>query len=503
MGIRRRSATTGATPPGVAESLTTEERYRLLAENTSDLVYQTVGIDIQWISPSVTSSLGWLPEELIGKPAATLVSPNQDLRWIESNRVELAAGRDVHQEMLLIHRDGSERWYLGHARPHTPLGDVVAGYTVSLRDVHEQVLARRALAASERLFRSAVTYAGAGISILDPHERVIEVNESYCRFLGRTEQELRALSWQDVTHVNDVEAEQTLLGELKSGVRDSFRRVKRYVHADGSIRHGDLTVAAARDDAGELILISQQVIDVTEQTLARQRLIEVATVDPLTGLLNRATVTQELNKALKVRQSPDDQVGVVLIDLDNVALMNESLGHQAGDALIRAVAHRLKEALGAELTVAQFGGDEFLLLVPAPTAKSELASLAARVSSILSSEFLIQDRPIVVTASMGGTMSHADSTGVSLLQEASVALEHAALRGQWECFDLSMASTALHRLVLEGELRDAIARHEFVVFYQPIVRLDDTQRVGFEALVRWQHPSEGLLAPDAFLSVAE
>ena len=501
-------ATAGPAPapaPAPTSSLSVEDRYRLLAENTSDLVYQTAGLDIRWISPSVTTSLGWKPEDLVGQPATMLVSPNQDLRWVETNRTELAAGREVHQEMLLVHRDGTERWYLGHARPHSPSGDVVEGFTVNLRDVHEQVVAQRALAASERLFRSAVTYAGAGISMLDPDERVIEVNESYCRFLGRSEQELLGLTWQAVTHTDDIEAEQTLLSELKAGVRDSFRRVKRYVYADGSTRHGDLTVAAARDDDGHLILISAQVIDVTEQTLARQRLIELATVDPLTGMLNRATITQELNRALKGRRSPDDHIGILMIDLDNVTLVNESLGHTAGDSLIQAVAQKLIESLDPDVTLGRFGVDEFLAVVPGLANEAELDALAHRVTETLSSGLVVQGRPFVVTASIGGTLSQPASTGASLLQEADVALEQAKLdgRGHWRCFDLSMASAALRHLVLEGELRDAVERNEFVVYYQPIVQLEDGHRVGFEALVRWQHPTEGLLAPDAFLAVAE
>ncbi|CAB5022757.1 MAG: EAL domain-containing protein [Actinobacteria bacterium] len=491
--------------------LTTEDRYRLLAENASDIVYQTDGLAIEWISPSVTTLLGWKPDELAGMPASTIVSPNQDRSWMESNRTLLLSGADVTQEMLLIGSDGEERWFSGRARPLSRNGVAVGGFMVGLHDIHEEVLTRRALLHSERMYRSAIENAGVGIALLTPSGSIIEANDSLCDYLGRGSDELVALGWRAVTHPDDIAEEESLLMRLQEGQIDSFRRTKRYIRSDGEIVHGDLTVAAARDDDGTLLLLTKQVVDITEQTESRARLTDLATIDPLTLLANRASILSELQTALAARRrDPDNSgqlecVGLLFVDLDNFKLINDSMGHAAGDSLLTTVAGRLRSDLGSDAVVGRFGGDEFLVVVPAPADESTLEAFAQRVSSSLSDNLSVHGRRVVMRASIGASLSQPESTAASLLQDADVALSQAKREGKagWRIFNLGMASAAIRRLVVEGELREALERSEFVVHYQPVFRLGDNTRSGFEALVRWAHPREGLLAPDQFLQVAE
>jgi len=494
-------------PPG----LTAEDRYRLLAENASDIVYQTDGLAIQWISPSVTALLGWKPDELIGMPASTIVSPRQDLSWVSTNRDLLLAGEEVTQDMLLIGTAGEERWFKGHARPLSRDGVAVGGFMVGLHDIHEEVLTRRALLQSERMYRSAIENAGVGIALLNPAGKILEVNESLCTFLGRSADDLVVLGWRAVTHPNDVAEEDVLMTRLQSGEIDSFRRTKRFIRADGEVIHGDLSVAAARDDDGTLLLLTKQVVDITEQTESRARLTDLATIDPLTMLANRASILSELQIALSGRTRDPlnsgqmERVGLLFVDLDNFKLINDSLGHAAGDSLLRSVADRLRSDLSADATVGRFGGDEFLVVVPAPADEPTLELFAQRISSSLSGELTVHGRRVVMSASIGASLSQPESTAASLLQDADVALSQAKREGKagWRVFNLGMASAAIRRLVVEGELREALERSEFVVHYQPVFRLGDNSRSGFEALVRWAHPREGLLAPDQFLPVAE
>lgn len=499
------AADQGRRASDVVPGLSSEERYRLLAENASDIVYQTNGLVIQWISPSVTHWLGWEPEELIGVPALSLLAPDQDLSWVETNRDELLAGHTVIQEMELLHRDGSKRWFEGRARPMMREGDAVGGFMVGLHDIHEQRLARRALLLSEKRYRSAMEHAGVGMALMSATFDIVNVNEALCEFVGRPEHELIGHSWSLVTNADDVAVEAELLQRVARGELDTFRRVQRFTDSRGALLYGDVTVAAARDEDGSLVLLTKQVVDITEQTTSRRRLADLAARDPLTSLSNRSTVMQAIERALGSAGEDAQRVGVLFADLDNFKLINETLGHIAGDELLKAVADRFTTYLGREAVVGRFGGDEFVIVAPQPADESLLTYYAHLMTQSLLDDFFIAGRRVVMTTSVGAALSRPGSTATGLLQDADVALSEAKRDGKarWRIFDLSMAEAAMARLETESALRDALEQDEFVVHYQPIHQLSDNSRSGFEALVRWNHPEQGLLGPASFLSVAE
>jgi diguanylate cyclase (GGDEF)-like protein/PAS domain S-box-containing protein len=489
----------------VEPGLSSEERYRLLAENASDIVYQTNGLVIQWISPSVTHWLGWDPDELVGAPALSLLAPDQDLSWVESNRDELLAGHSVIQEMELRHRDGTKRWFEGRARPMMREGDAVGGFMVGLHDIHEQRLARRALLLSEKRYRSAMEHAGVGMALMNSKFEIVNVNEALCEFVGRAEHELIGRSWSLVTNSDDLAMEAELFDRISRGELDSFRRVERFTDSRGQLLYGDVTVAAARDDDGSVVLLTKQVVDITEQTTSRRRLADLAARDPLTSLSNRSTVMQAIERALTTAGEDAERVGVLFADLDNFKLINETLGHIAGDELLKAVAERFTTYLGREAVVGRFGGDEFVIVAPQPADESLLTYYAHLMTQSLLDDFYIAGRRVVMTTSVGAALSRPGSTATGLLQDADVALSEAKRDGKarWRIFDLRMADAAMARLETEAALRVALEQDEFIVHYQPIHQLSDNRRTGFEALVRWNHPEHGLLTPDSFLPVAE
>ena len=460
---------------------------------------------IHWISPSVTHWLGWDPAELIGAPALALLAPDQDLSWVESNRDQLLAGHSVIQEMELVHRDGSKRWFEGRARPMLREGDAVGGFMVGLHDIHEQRLSRRALLLSEKRYRSAMQHAGVGMALMNPKYEIVNVNEALCEFVGRAEHELIGRSWSLVTNADDLSVEAELLERITRGELDSFRRVQRFVDSSGTMLYGDVTVAAARDDDGSVVLLTKQVVDITEQTTSRRRLADLAARDPLTSLSNRSTVMQAIERALGSVGDEGARVGVLFADLDNFKLINETLGHIAGDELLKAVADRFTTFLGRDAVVGRFGGDEFVIVAPQPADESLLTYYAHLMTQSLLDDFVISGRKVVMTTSVGAALSRPGSTATGLLQDADVALSEAKRDGKarWRIFDLSMADAAMARLETESALRDALEHDEFIVHYQPVHQLSDNRRIGFEALVRWNHPTQGLLSPASFLAVAE
>jgi len=243
--------------------------------------------------------------------------------------------------------------------------------------------------------------------------------------------------------------------------------------------------------------------EIHDMVLARNTLTEMATTDGQTGLPNRSTILEELGRALK--NSGEGQVGVLFLDLDHFKLINDSMGHSAGDVLLIDVAIRLRQALPVGSILGRFGGDEFLVVVPHLASEQRMALLGATIALDFTEPFVVDGRRITMTASIGAALSRADSTAAALMQEADVALSEAKRgnRGTYQLFDLSMASIAVRRLMVETELREALAANEFRIHYQPVHNLDDGARAGFEALIRWDHPREGILSPEQFLAVAE
>ena len=238
----------------------------------------------------------------------------------------------------------------------------------------------------------------------------------------------------------------------------------------------------------------------TESELAR-----LAFHDGLTGLANRALFTDRLEQAIRRTARSGDDLAVVFLDLDGFKNVNDSLGHHAGDALICEVAAILQGAVRTEDTLARLGGDEFAILVEATRGAQEAVRIAERVLAALSSPLDLGGPRVHISASIGIATSDVGATGSSLLRDADNAMYWAksAGRGRFVVFNPQMRSAAAERLQLEKDLRAALPDGQFRLVYQPVVDLSSERVVGFEALIRWDHPTLGVLLPERFLPVAE
>jgi diguanylate cyclase (GGDEF)-like protein len=238
--------------------------------------------------------------------------------------------------------------------------------------------------------------------------------------------------------------------------------------------------------------------------------------DPLTGLANRAVFLDQLDRLMaRSRQSAPPPCAVFFLDIDRFKLINESLGHQAGDELLVGLARRLESALRAADSaarttpgdvLARFGGDEFAIVVDGLADLAAAEAMAARLLAISATPFEIQGREVFATVSIGLVMSAARYTsGEDLLRDADTAMQRAKSRGRarYEIFDTSMLAAVEQQLQLESDLRHAIERRELVVHYQPIVALDTNRICGFEALLRWRHPTRGVISAADFIPLAE
>jgi diguanylate cyclase (GGDEF)-like protein len=237
---------------------------------------------------------------------------------------------------------------------------------------------------------------------------------------------------------------------------------------------------------------------------AREELSRLALHDPLTGVPNRTLLTQRLSLVLARAASDDERVAVLFLDFDHFKKINDSYGHARGDELLREVAGRLVAAAGDRATVARVSGDEFVILLPA-VADGEAVAVARRVTAAFDEAFRLAGDEIFVTASVGLAYADGRRSAAGLVSDADAAMYRAKSRGRnrFEVFDETMRASSAERLRLEADLRRAIPRRELDLRYQPLVALSDGRVAGFEVLLRWQHPERGLLAPDAFIPIAE
>ncbi len=228
--------------------------------------------------------------------------------------------------------------------------------------------------------------------------------------------------------------------------------------------------------------------------------------DELTGLVNREVFLERLQSSIERSEAPDDAIGVLLIDLDHFKIVNDSLGHTAGDALLEAVSRRLAGALRPGDTLARFGGDEFVVLARGLAGADQATLAARRIQSALGRPFRIADHDVQVTASVGvAACQDANMAAETLMQHADAALYRAKELGRErvERFEPDMLDEAVTRLRTESELREALAQNQLRVFYQPIVDLATGRTEQLEALVRWVHPGRGLVAPSEFIPISE
>jgi PAS domain S-box-containing protein len=382
---------------------------------------------------------------------------------------------------------------------------------------------RRQLAERDRLFQLITENAADMIAVIDNHGDRIYNSPAYYKVLGYSQQELDGTSPYEQIHPDD--RARVIGAANKARLTGRGERLEyRVRHKDESWRVLESTASVIHSAKGEiegLVVVNR---DITERKQAEETLAHNAFHDGLTNLANRTLLLDRLGRALAVsRRHADFKFAVLFIDIDEFKLVNDSLGHATGDALLLQIAERLAscvrrvdtvsrsqrrddaESNFGESTLARPGGDEFVILVEELRNPSDAIRIAERIQEQLVAPFKIDGHEIAVRASIGITFSgNTDLKAQDVLRDAEIAMYRAKQTGKARCevFDDAMHVGALKRLQLETDLRKAIERHEFRVYYQPIVSLQTGHIVGFEALTRWQHP-KGLVMPSEFIAVAD
>jgi diguanylate cyclase (GGDEF)-like protein/PAS domain S-box-containing protein len=336
-----------------------------------------------------------------------------------------------------------------------------------------------------------------------------------CTYANPAAQEVAGLT--EAAMLGHTSRERGYAEDFLSGWEESLRRVlatghdtegEFSVNVAGKHRYLHTRFVAEAGPDGEVASILAVSRDLTERRRFEEALEEQAVRDPLTGLANRTLLVSRIRQAIELGGAGPDRLAVLFLDLDRFKLVNDSLGHAAGDELLVAVADRLRTAVRRGDLVARFGGDEFVVLCENVEGHTEAAAIAERIIGCLLGPFTCAGKPIHVRASIGIALTQGPDTTVDeLLRDADTAMYQAkadgTVAGAYQFFEPATHERAVHRMNLEQDLRQAVDRGEFILVYQPIVDLSDGRLLGAEALIRWRHPERGLLAPVEFLDVAE
>jgi len=378
------------------------------------------------------------------------------------------------------------------------LGLAFAGMLRNLRELVRQV------SRSEERFRSLVQNASDIITILEADGTISYASPATERVWGRTPETLLGTSWFELVHPDDTKAARDFLAEALRQPSTNIASEVRLQATDGTWLECEIVANNLLEQAA----VSGVVLtcgDITQRKTFERQLQQMAFHDALTGLPNRALVTNRLEQALLRSSQSSESVAVLFVDLDDFKLVNDSLGHGAGDELLTALATRLQACVRVQDTTARLGGDEFIVLLEQVTRPEEAIDVANRIAHALRAPFVLGDRSMVMSASIGVAVSAHGDRAESVLRNADLALYQAKLAGKARAslFDSSMERTAVNRLELQADLRQALEQDQFHLVYQPIVSLADGHVTGVEALLRWHHPSRGVVSPTEFIPLAE
>jgi diguanylate cyclase (GGDEF)-like protein/PAS domain S-box-containing protein len=380
------------------------------------------------------------------------------------------------------------------------IGEVFVDITERKEAERAQQALAASLEASEARFRALADTAPIGIFEVSPGGALTYANPKIGKITGRDAWSLGGRGWIDAVHPEDRE----ILTSLFENVRPeaAVTTALRIQHPSGELRHVRLQAAPKGEDpeSGYVITIE----DVTEEAKAHEELVHQAFYDTLTGLPNRALFLDRLNQELARRRRSGSSIAVFFLDLDRFKDVNDNLGHEAGDAVLKEVGVRFIGAVRAGETVARFGGDEFAFIIRHVRDSHNAVTVADRVLSVLETPIRYDDHELVVTGSIGIVIPAARSNAETVLRDADAAMYKAksAGRNRSEFFDEEIRRRLVARFEMETELRQALAHGEFEVHYQPEVARDG-QPVGAEALIRWNHPTRGLVLPLDFIPLAE
>ncbi len=462
--------------------------------------------NVQYANPVCLEIFGLTLEAGIGTSAFLYLHPD-DIEYVANRFVSLleTPSGTVRDVIRTLGANG-EVHELELVATNALDNAAVAGIIINGRDATEHNRYVRQLQELEERFRLAFEDNMAPMIFTDLDDRVFAANDAFCKMIGFDREEILGKDSKPFTYPEDVGITEDSHRRITEGQAHQSRYVKRYVRKDGRLIYVEVLRSPARDQDGNILyhVISER--DITDERALAAQLSHQALHDTLTGLSNRALFDDRLEQARAKMMRDGGYCAVLLLDLDDFKGVNDSLGHLAGDQLLISVARRLEEVARDSDTLCRFGGDEFLYLAEGLSSLEEASVVATRLLDALAAPFNVGGIAIEQRASIGIVVADASlNDRTEFLQDADVALYEAKRlgKGRFAFFTTTMHQQAVNQFTLVQELRQALQAGNLAMNYQPIYDLASERVVGFEALMRWHHPTRGWVPPNVFIPAAE
>ncbi len=478
-----------------------EERYRRLVDSMQDGLILLRDGRFEFVNEAAGRIVGLSPAVLMGRPFLSVVA-SEDQALITDRYERRLRGEPVPKEyeVRLVRADGSR----AVVNLHTTLITAPDGARLHIATVKD-ITERKRIEDELRTLSSALDQSAAAVVITDARGIIEYVNDRFTKLTGWDAAEVKGRP-ADILADPDGGPEADAMAKAMSQGRP-WKGEARGRRKTGEVYWEHTSIAPVRDADGGITHYVAVKEDITRRKESEQRVWQQANYDTVTGLPNRVLFQDRLAQSLTRARRRGERLCVMFIDLDRFKYVNDTLGHEAGDELLREVGVRLASCVRESDTVARLAGDEFTVLLPDPGADKDITAVAARILEMLRERFLIAGgREVFVGGSIGVALfpSDGEDTG-TLLKNADTAMYRAKENGRntYQFYTPEMNADALSRLLLETDLRRAVERGELVVHFQPVVDAATRAVTGAEALVRWNHPERGLVPPGDFLPVAE
>ncbi|WP_166244251.1 GGDEF and EAL domain-containing protein [Paenibacillus turpanensis] len=481
--------------------------HRLITEHMTDLVCLH-GVDgtIHYVSPSITELLGYTPEELIRSSAYYWIHP-EDFSRVRNEIQSGSAGPGVITLQYRIRKKSGEyTWVETTAKPLRSENGQRIGYLTSSRDVSDRQAAQELLKLQESRLNETQKLVHVGNWEFHIQSRVITWSEETPAIFGFEEGkpgELLPRLLEAIPSEQHPRVFRFLRGALRGKPQEEEVEI---ITPQGDSKHIRVRCRPAGSHAGQAEMLFGTVIDITERKAAQEHISYLANYDAITNLPNRIQFREKLQEVIASAKLDLRSFAVAVFDLDRFKLINDTLGHLVGDAVLRKVGQELLTAIGPHNIAARFGGDEFVVLLQDAEAANEALEACNRIIRKLTGSHQIGLQEVIVGASAGVCLYPEDGTDAeTLMKSANMALHQAKESGRNQCrlFSPALRVQMTERMQIVSSIRGAIERNEFFIEYQPKFNVRDGVMSGMEALVRWKSPELGFVSPALFIPIAE
>jgi len=485
------------------EALKQQEALLNLAQDA--IVVTDLNAVILFWNEGAREMFGYAPEEALGQICHLLLQSVFPVSLDDTMLALHETGR-WKGEVLCRNRDDGmvvtfSRWILEYDRQGAPSRILISATDITLRNEILQNAAR--LHDSEQRFQSLFEHHPDGVFSFDRERRLVAVNPAFLSMTGYTHQEILSREHAPLVPPESRPELVELIGDALRGESRTFETV--LLRKDGSRIDVGVTLIP-HIASGEIIGAHGIAKDISHRKSNEQKIKYLATHDALTGLPNRALLEDRMRQAMEQAKRRQSMVGVLFMNLNRFKIINDSLGHEKGNLLLCTIAERLKNAVSEGDTVARLGGDEFVVMQNNITERSQIAFLAGKLLNAIAQPSVLAGNTLAVTTSIGASLFPDDGDEpAALLQRANLAMYEAkaASNGSFRFYAPIMDEKAAERLAREAGLRHALEGCEFALYYQPRMGLLSRRIVSVEALLRWNHPKQGLIPPSVFIPLTE